>query len=69
MSKRDHAAAFAILHDEVESEVLDEKIRFVPLSDADTGCQHGMAARSAAAQVRCAMPLPKCVVMPPNGRW
>ena len=22
-----------------------------------------------AAQVRCAMPLPKCVVMPPNGRW
>ena len=25
--------------------------------------------KDSAAQVRCAVPSPKCVVMPPNGRW
>ena len=39
----DHAAAFAIFHDQVEREVLDEEIRFVLQRLLIQGVQHGVA--------------------------
>ncbi len=41
----------------------------VPFSRTPEGKIYQRPVRSAAAQVRCAMPSPKRVVMPPKGRW
>ena len=41
--ERDHAAAFAIFHNEVEREVLDEELRFVLQGLLIQGVQHGVA--------------------------
>src|SRR3954470_2796059 len=54
-----HAAAAAVLvHDQVNREILDEEFRIVPQRLPVHGVSKGMAGASAAAQVRCAVPLP-----------
>ena len=64
-----HTAAGAFLiHDQVEREILDEELGLF-LDALTVQCvQHGVAGRSAAAQVRCTGPLPNSRVMPPKAR-
>ena len=69
MSMRDDAAAFAVLHDEIDGEVLDEELRLVAQRLLIQRVQHRVAGAIRGRARALRVPLPKCVVMPPNGRW
>ena len=59
VERDDAAAAAVVVHDQVDGEILDEELGRSACSDWPYSvCSMAWPVRSAAAQVRCAVPLP-----------
>jgi hypothetical protein len=68
--QRDHPAAGAVLHDQVDREIFDEEVGVVFQALLIERVKHRMAGAVGGRAVRCAGgPSPMFWVIPPNARW